>query len=220
MHMQQNKTIGLALACIAGIMPMNALRVFLYRLLFGYEIHKSRIGWNTILCVASAKLHNCSIGRSNRFIGPMRVVVKEKSVIGQGNTFDCGWWTLEERFASAHYAKRINIGSGVTITNGHHFDIVGAIDIGNATWIAGLGSQFWTHGVGVRDRDIRIGDNCYIGSAVRMAPGSSVGNNAIVALGSVVVHKFAEENVLLGGQPAKVLREDHDWRATLGATPV
>ena len=53
-----------------------------------------------------------------------------------------------------------------------------------------------------------------------MAPGSSVGNNAIVALGSVVVHKFAEENVLLGGQPAKVLREDHDWRATLGATPV
>lgn len=91
----------------------------------------------------------------------------------------------------------------------HFFDVSGGIEIGEKTWIAGRGSQFWTHGTRVKDRPIRIGKGCYIGSAVLMAPGSVIGNHCLVAMGSVVVDKFPDERLLIGGCPAKTLRENY-----------
>jgi acetyltransferase-like isoleucine patch superfamily enzyme len=75
-----------------------------------------------------------------------------------------------------------------------------------------MSSQFWTHGAGVIDRDIQIGRDCYLGSAVRFAPGSGIGNNVIVALGSVVTEKFDISKAMIGGVPAKVLKKNYNWK--------
>ncbi len=197
---------------LVAALPLNAVRVFLYRWIFGYRIHRSAVGWNTLLIVDRVELNDCKIGRNNRFIGPMTVVMKSRASIGDNNQFSCGWWAQAKQHESANYKRYLEIGEKALVTSGHYFDVVGSFILGNSSWIAGFGSQFWTHGAGVIDRNIRIGDQCYIGSAVRFAPGASIGDNTIVGIGSVVVQPFEQRDCFIAGQPAKIIKEDYDWK--------
>jgi len=106
---------------------------------------------------------------------------------------------------------RFVLGPKSIITQNHFFDLVESIKIGENTVIGGIHSQFWTHSFDI-DRnlhagDIVIGANCFIGSAVRFSPGSLIGNNCIVGIGSVIVGKFEQSNVLIAGCPARIIRE-------------
>ena len=40
------------------------------------------------------------------------------------------------------------------IISGHYFDLSGSISIGKHSWIAGYGSQFWTHGTSTPDTKV------------------------------------------------------------------
>lgn len=51
---------------------------------------------------------------------------------------------------------------------------------------------------------VRVGNNVWIGRRVMFMPGSRVGNNCVVAAGAVVTQSF-EDNVILGGVPAKII---------------
>ncbi|UUX33690.1 sugar O-acetyltransferase [Fundicoccus culcitae] len=53
---------------------------------------------------------------------------------------------------------------------------------------------------------ITIGNGCWIGGGAIINPGITVGDNAIVASGAVVT-KDVPENVIVAGNPARVLRE-------------
>ncbi|HNQ94895.1 MAG TPA: hypothetical protein PKK96_09110 [Anaerolineales bacterium] len=201
-----------ALAVLVSILPLNILRVLGYRLLFGYRIEHSRIGFGTIIAVDEFSLSRSRIGFLNQFIGPIKVNIAEGASIGNRNVFSCGYWVLREDNKAMNYARTLDVGADTLITSGHHFDVAGEFKLGDRSWVAGIGSQFWTHGVGVRDRDIEIGSDCYLGSAVRFAPGSSIGDNVLVAMGSVVSGKLDVSNALVGGVPAKVLKENYDWK--------
>lgn len=50
---------------------------------------------------------------------------------------------------------------------------------------------------------IRIGDNCFIGANSVILPGVTLANNIVVAAGSIVTKSFFEENIIVGGNPAK-----------------
>ncbi len=202
-----------ALAVLVSILPLNILRVLGYRLLFGYRIVNSRIGFGTIIAADEFSVTKSRIGFLNQFIGPMKVNIAEGASIRDRNTFSCGYWVLREENRKLNYARTLEIGADTLITSGHHFDVAGKFKLGDRSWVAGIGSQFWTHGIGVRDRDIEIGSDCYLGSAVRFAPGSSVGDNVLVAMGSVVSGKLDVSNALVGGVPAKVLKENYDWKS-------
>ena len=52
---------------------------------------------------------------------------------------------------------------------------------------------------------ISIGDNVWIGGGSIINPGVNIGNNVVVASGSVVTKDVAD-NVIVGGNPAKVIR--------------
>ena len=201
-----------ALAVLVSILPLNILRVLGYRLLFGYRIEHSRIGFGTIIAVDEFSLSRSRIGFLNQFIGPIKVNIAEGASIGNRNAFSCGYWVLREDNKAMNYARTLDVGADTLITSGHHFDVAGEFKLGDRSWVAGIGSQFWTHGVGVRDRDIEIGSDCYLGSAVRFAPGSSIGDNVLVAMGSVVSGKMDTSNALVGGVPARVLKENYDWK--------
>ncbi len=51
-----------------------------------------------------------------------------------------------------------------------------------------------------------IGDNCWIGGNAVINPGVSLGNNVVVGAGSVVTKSFGD-NVVIAGNPARVIRE-------------
>lgn len=56
------------------------------------------------------------------------------------------------------------------------------------------------------DNPIKIGKNCWLGTNCVILPGVVLGDNVIVAAGSVVTKSFGS-NLILGGVPAKIIKE-------------
>jgi len=205
------KKFKIVLAALISLFPLNGLRMLGYRLL-GYKIQAAKIGFGTIIAVDKAMIESCKIGPFNIFVGPMEIHIQPGAAIGNRNEFICGYWVLRDEYKDYHYARRLEICDDALITSRHYFDLSGSLILGERSWIAGIDSQFWTHGAGIIERDIKIGSDCYIGSAVRFSPGSSIGDHVVVAMGSVVSGAIPEGNVLVGGVPAKVLKSNYNWK--------
>ncbi|HEX9330951.1 MAG TPA: hypothetical protein VF896_03610 [Anaerolineales bacterium] len=205
------RKLKIVLAAFISLLPLNGLRILGYRLL-GYQIQNARIGFGTIIAVDKVQIDSAKIGPFNVFAGPMKVHIHQGVSIGNRNEFICGYWILRDEYKDYHYSHSLEICDDALITSRHYFDLSGCLTLGERSWIAGIDSQFWTHGAGVKERDIKIGADCYIGSAVRFSPGSSVGNHVIVAMGSVVSGPLPESNALIGGVPAKVLKSNYNWK--------
>lgn len=58
---------------------------------------------------------------------------------------------------------------------------------------------------GVNRKGIMIGKNCWIGSKVTILDGVTIGDNCVIAAGSVIT-KSMPANSLIGGVPAKILK--------------
>ncbi|NOH28215.1 sugar O-acetyltransferase [Vibrio mediterranei] len=54
-------------------------------------------------------------------------------------------------------------------------------------------------------KPITIGDSCWIGGHATINPGVIIGNNVVVASGAVVTKSFAD-NVVIGGNPAHIIK--------------
>lgn len=54
-------------------------------------------------------------------------------------------------------------------------------------------------------KSITIGDNCWIGGMAVINPGVTLGDNVVVASGAVVTKSFGS-NVVIGGNPARVMK--------------
>lgn len=52
---------------------------------------------------------------------------------------------------------------------------------------------------------IKIGNNCFIGAKSIILPGVELGDNTIVGAGSVVTKSYKNGNVVIAGNPAKVI---------------
>jgi len=59
---------------------------------------------------------------------------------------------------------------------------------------------------GVTRKGIIVGNNCWIGAKVSILDGVTIGNNCVIAAGAVVT-KSMPANSVIGGVPAKVLKE-------------
>jgi acetyltransferase-like isoleucine patch superfamily enzyme len=205
------KKLKILFAALISILPLNGLRVLGYCLL-GYRIRKARIGFGTIIAVDEASLEACRIGPFNLFVGPMKIRIQRGASIGNRNEFVCGYWVLRDEYKDSHYARSLEICEDALITSRHYFDLSGSFVLGARSWIGGIDSQFWTHGAGVKERNIHIGSDCYIGSAVRFSPGSSIADHVVVAMGSIVSGALPENNALVGGVPARVLKSNYNWK--------
>ena len=118
-----------------------------------------------------------------------------------------------------------NIGAFIRI--GHHVSIGeyaylgggGGLEIGNETIV---GQYFSCHPEnhiyddelipirrqGVTRKGINIGNNCWIGSKVTVLDGVTIGNGCIVAAGAVVTQSFPD-NVIIGGVPARFIKQKY-----------
>lgn len=113
--------------------------------------------------------------------------------------------------------KGINIGSNVGIGDFAHIGGAGGVVIGDDT-IAGAYLSIHPENhvftdineairkQGVTRKGISIGKNCWIGAKVTILDGSIVGDGCVIAAGAVVNGVFPD-HVVIGGVPAKILKE-------------
>ena len=62
-------------------------------------------------------------------------------------------------------------------------------------------------------KDIIVGDHVWIGNTVIVTKGAIIGDNSVVATGSVVTGKTFPANSAIGGNPAKVIKEGINWKS-------
>jgi maltose O-acetyltransferase len=55
-------------------------------------------------------------------------------------------------------------------------------------------------------KPVNIGDNVWIGGSAVINPGVKIGNNVVVASGAVIT-KDVPDNVVVGGNPAKIIKQ-------------
>jgi acetyltransferase-like isoleucine patch superfamily enzyme len=58
---------------------------------------------------------------------------------------------------------------------------------------------------------VTIKDHVWIGCNVTILKGTQIGNNCVVAAGSIVKGSFPD-NVLLAGNPAKIIKQNINWK--------
>lgn len=89
----------------------------------------------------------------------------------------------------------------------------GNIYIGRGTYIApNVGIITANHNLENLDahaegKDVIIGEKCWIGMNSVILPGVELGENTVVAAGAVVTKSFTKGYVVIGGVPAKVIKE-------------
>lgn len=60
-------------------------------------------------------------------------------------------------------------------------------------------------------QNIEIGNHVWIASHVSILKGVRISDNSVVATRAVVTKSFEDENVLIGGTPAKKIKENINW---------
>lgn len=111
------------------------------------------------------------------------------------------------------FGKNISIGDYVFINSGCKFQDQGGIHIGDGTFIGhNVVMATLDHDIDPEKRHIlypapiHIGKKVWIGSNVVITKGVTIGDNSVIAAGAVV-NRDVPANVVVGGVPAKVLKE-------------
>lgn len=107
----------------------------------------------------------------------------------------------------------IKLGKNVFINSGCCFQDHAGIEIGDGTLIghqvviATLNhAQDPLRRADMFPKPVKIGKNVWIGAHATILPGVTIGDNAIIAAGAVVT-KDVENNVVVGGVPAKKIKD-------------
>jgi acetyltransferase-like isoleucine patch superfamily enzyme len=201
----------LFLAFLIGCIPFNSIKIFLFRLVFNYQVdQKSRIGFSIILCEHVQIGPEVRIGNFNLISNVKNFVLKANSGIAARNVIkDLIGFELDEgsSFGNANRFGRdpavsdhgkFYLGKKSRITTKHLFDLTDDISIGDNTVIGGIGSQFWTHGFDIYRNGIRapivIKNNCFLGSSCMVNLGVTIESRTQIGMGSVVSKSIETQN--------------------------
>ena len=142
------------------------------------------------------------------------VVCSTKENIKNGKIFNakfpvCGTSTV----INGHNIFFDNDDLNIFQSPGCYFQAIGKIYIGKGSWV-GLNVGFITsnHKIGDLDnhdlpKEIHIGPKCWIGMNSVILPGVILQEGTIVGANSLVNKSFFEKNVLIAGNPAKIIKK-------------
>lgn len=218
----------LAALAVIAVLPSFVKRP-LYRLFFGYKIGKRvKIGLTIISARRCTIEDDVVIGHLNLFIGTENLTIGEYARIGHLNIIRGGGEVRLGRYCEILRKNEINsipdpivvnpvdqtfiLGDGSVIAASHKIDFTDRVQLGKRVVLGGRNSSLWTHNRQMT-KPIIVGDHSYLGSEIRMTPGSEIPPRCIVGIGAVVTKKFEGEYKLIAGVPAKIAKElDEDGK--------
>lgn len=138
------------------------------------------------------------------------VVIGSNFKLGEHGIIECSGVISE-------LGEELVIGDNVGISANAFLGVRGRVEIGQNTII---GPYFSLHSENHTFSDcsipikyqptsrkgIVIGENCWIGAKVTILDGVTIGNDCVISAGAVVTHSFPD-NQVIGGVPARVLKE-------------
>jgi len=212
----------LLVLAVCAVLP-SFLKRPLYRLFFGYKIGKRvRIGVSIIDARECNIDDEVRVGHFNVVTRVQKLTIKDHVRIGHLNIIRGGDEVSLGRYCEIIRMNEINsipepevvnkidpvflLGDGSIVTTGHKIDFTDRVEIGRRVILGGRNSSLWTHNR-QRTLPITIGSLVYIGSEIRMAPGSAIPSRSIVGIGSVITAALTEEGKLIAGVPAKTIKE-------------
>ncbi len=199
----------------------EAIKKPIYRRVFGFDIASdahiglsildvdhltlgagARIGHGNLLTrTAEVELGaNAEIGFLNILRGGDRITLGPHATVMRFNVLN----SIPDNDCEGPTDPQLILGAGAMVVSGHRLDFTDRIRIGKNVIVAGRGSSLWTHNRQAT-RPIDIGDFCYLGSEVRLAPGAQLGDFCILGMGAVLVGD-GPARAVLAGVPAKQLR--------------
>jgi len=211
----------LALLAVVGLLP-GPIKRPLYRALFGYRIGRGvRIGLvlldaeavelgdgteighlNLVTRVGSLVTgKSVRIGALNIIRGGERVVLGDYVEVMRLNVLNA----IPDHDCTTSPVSRLEIRAGAVVVSGHRIDFTDRVTIGRNVIVGGRNSSLWTHNR-QQTAPIAIGDFCYLGSEVRLAPGARLAERSILGLGSVLAGAIDTPGSLVGGVPARIIR--------------
>lgn len=104
----------------------------------------------------------------------------------------------------------VKIGKNVVVMNNALFMAAGGITIEDDVLVA-ANAQLISNNHDLHDhailtcKPVRLKRNCWIGAGATILPGVTVGENAVVGAGAVVT-KDVEDNTVVGGNPARLIK--------------
>lgn len=219
----KKKKIKLLIASIIAVMPFNRFRLFLYRLLLGYNInYNSRIGLFNIIICETVDIIDAQIGYFN-YVSCQNLEMSSDSLINRQNkimlmnevNFYRGSCLNKKNSVVGLYQEdntekdqcNFSLGSGSLITNNHGIDCTCDVTIGSNVVIAGSYTQIWTHGFDFNRnmivKPISIGNNVYIGSRCTITGGVNICDNAMFGAATTISKSINDSGFYVSSQLIK-----------------
>lgn len=124
----------------------------------------------------------------------LHIVVNQGAVLELGSGYINSHVTID-CFKKISIGQDVAIAKGVTLRDSNNHQIINE------------NNDIKT----IHSDPINIGDHVWIGTNAIILPGVTVGNNAVIAAGAVIT-KNVPANTLVGGVPAKIIKQDINWR--------
>ena len=168
--------------------------------------------------VRISPIRKCFLGRYSIVGHHTRIVAESKSGVNIGRGSKIGAYSIISCTSGFNeLGEGLFIGDGSGFGEYSYFGCSGGVEIGNKV-IVGQYVSFHSEKhivnshLGLVDFNqlsrtgIKIGSNCWIGAKATFLDGSQLGNNCVVAAGSVVRDEYPD-NVVIAGVPAKIVKQ-------------
>jgi len=161
------------------------------------EIKESSI-LNNVTFFIRGNNNRIIIGKRVRFNRGGSVWIEDyecEAVIGENTTFEDSHISVTEPNSKIHIGTNCMFAYNIDLRTGDSHSIINSISNERINYA----------------QNINIGNHVWIASHVSILKGVNIADNSVIATRAVVTKSFSDSNILIGGIPAKKLKENINW---------
>jgi acetyltransferase-like isoleucine patch superfamily enzyme len=161
------------------------------------EINESCF-FNNVTFFIRGDNNKIKIGKKVRFNRGGSIWIEDygcEAIIGDNSTFEDSHLAVTEPNSKIHIGQDCMFAYDIDIRTGDSHSIIDSLTNERINYA----------------QNINIGNHIWIASHVSILKGVHIADNSIVATRAVVTKSFIDNNILIGGMPAKKLKENINW---------